>query len=236
MCLVYELKKTAGGTLMDRKALAVRRVAAVFFMIFFFAFSGLALAEVAGDFSQRLTAAREKVDRVAEYKLKGDPSWEKDLKAVYGELLGLIKENRQSAEAYYLTARCYYYNGSPRKAIKAAKNAIKIDASYVDGLVFIGDMHAEIIKNIIKNDFSTNLEGSIHSDSRDATKVYEMALKVVGLSKEAEANIYLKLGDLNILHESPQRKNAARAFWQKAAETLPEGVAAKSAVERLNKK
>ncbi len=235
MFLVCDLKKTAGGTLMDRKALAVRRVVAVFFIVFFFAFSGLAFAEVAGDFSQRLTAAREKVDRVAEFKEKGDPSWEKDLKAVYGELLALIKENRQSAEAYYLTARCYYYNGSPRKAIKAAKSAIKINPSYIDGLVLIGDMHVEIIKNIIKNDFSTNLEGSIHSDSRDATKAYETALKVVGLSKEAEANIYLKLGDLNILHESPQRKNAARGFWSKAVETAPEGVAAKTAAERLKK-
>ncbi len=221
---------------MDRKAMAVSRVAAVFFLMFFFAFSGSAFAEAAGDFNQRLSAAREKVDRVAEFKQKGDPSWEKDLKAVYSELLGLIKENRQSAEAYYLTARCYYYDGSPRKAIKAAKNAIRIAPSYVEALVFTGDMHVEIMKNIIRNEFSSNIEGAIYSDSRDAAKAYETALKVVGLSKEAEANIYLRLGDLNYLHESPQRKNAAREFWNKAAETLPDSGAARSALERLNKK
>lgn len=221
---------------MDRKAAAVRRVAAVFFMIFFFAFSGWASAEVAADFDQRLSATREKVDRVAEFKQKGDPSWEKDLKAVYGELLAMIKENRRSAEAYYLTARCYYYNGSPRKAIKALKHAIKIDPSYVDALVLSGDMHAEIIKKIINNGFSTDIEGAIYSDSSDGAKAYETALKVVGLSKETEANIYLKLGDLNNLHESPHRKKAAREFWQKAAETLPESAVAKDALERLNKK
>lgn len=221
---------------MDRKARVVAGVAAVFFLMFFFAFPVSAFAEVAGDYNQRLLAAAGKVDRVAEFKLKGDPSWEKELKAVYGELLGLIKENRQSPLAYYLTARCYYYNGSPRKAIKAAKNAIKIDPSYVDALVFTGDMHVEIIKNIIKNEFSSNIEGAIYSDSRDATKAYETALKVVGLSKETEANIYLKLGDLNNLHESPQRKNAAREFWNKAKETLPDSGAAKAALERLDKK
>lgn len=221
---------------MDRKARVVAGLAAVFFLMFVFAFSVSASAEVAGDYAQRLSAAREKVDRVAEYKQKGDPSWEKDLKAVYRELLGLIKENRQSTEAYYLTARCYYYDGSPRKAIKAAKNAIRIDPSYVDALVFIGDMHVEIIKNIIKNEFSSNVEGAIYSDSRDATKVYETALKVVGLSKEMEANIYLKLGDLSILHDSPQRKKAAREFWNKAAETLPDSDVAGSAAERLEKK
>lgn len=221
---------------MDRKVKVVARVAAVFFLMFVFAFSADAFAEVAGDYGQRLSAAREKVDRVAEFKLKGDPSWEKDLKAVYGELLALIKENRQSAEAYYLTARCYYYDGSPRKAIKAAKNAIKIAPSYVDALVFTGDMHTEIIRNIIRNEFSSNIEGAIYSDSRDATKAYETALKVVGLSKETEANIYLKLGDLNNLHESPQRKNAAREFWEKASETAPESAVAKSALERLDKK
>lgn len=221
---------------MDRNTSAVRRVAAVFFIIFFFAFSGLASAEAAGDFSQRLQTAREKVDRVAEFKQNGDPSWEKELKAVYGELLAMIRENRQSAEAYYLTARCYYYNGSPRKAIKALRHAIKIDPSYVQALVLKGDMHAEIIRNIIKNDFSTNLEGSIYSDSKDGAKAYETALKVVGLSKETEADIYLKLGDLNLLHESPQRKNAAREFWNKAIETAPEGAAAKSATERLRGK
>ncbi len=220
---------------MDRKAIFVVRVAAVFFLMFVLAYPGTAFAEGTGDYGQRLAAAREKVDRVAEYKLKGDPSWEKDLKAVYAELLALIKENRQSAEAYYLTARCYYYDGSPRKAIKAAKNAIRIDPSYVDGLVFIGDMHVEIMKNIIKNEFSSNIEGAIHSDSKDATKAYETALKVVGLAKETEGTIYLKLGDLNNLYDSPQRKKAAREFWQKASESVPESAAAKAASERLKK-
>lgn len=179
----------------------------------------------ASEAGTRLQAVTALIDRVPEMKAKDDPALKITLKGIYVELVKLNLEKPTSADVYFQMARYYRIKSHSWSVMKHLDKALFFNPLHVDSLLLKGDVYSERFKD----NFYTGFE-----DSYKMAKInYEAALKIEGLAKEVEADIYLKLGDLNDIYELPAKKAEAREYWNKAAVSAPGSASSAAAIVRL---
>ncbi|MEK6758855.1 MAG: hypothetical protein AABY51_03710 [Deltaproteobacteria bacterium] len=181
----------------------------------------------ASEAGTRLRAVTALIDSIPDMRAKDDPALKITLKEMYVELVKLNLEKPTSADVYFQMARYYRFKSQNWSAMKHLDKALFFNPLHTGSLVLRGDIYSERFKD----NFQTGFE-----DSYKRAKInYEAALKVEGLAKEVEADIYLKLGDLNDIYELPAKKAEAREYWNKAALLAPGSAPSKAAIVRLGK-
>ncbi len=175
----------------------------------------------------RLKSVTALIDALPDLRAKSDPALKATLKGIYVELVKLNLEKPTSAEVYFQMARYHRAKSNSWSVMKHLDKALFFNPLHVDALILKGDLFAER--------FRENILSGFEDSYKRAKLAYEAALKTDGLSKEVEAGIYLRLGDLNDIYELPAKKAEAREYWKKAVDSAPGGTACAAALERLEK-
>lgn len=181
----------------------------------------------ASEAGTRLRAVTALIDTVPDMKAKDDPALKITLKGIYVELVKLNLEKPTSADVYFQMARYYRFKSQNWSAMKHLNKALFFNPLHTDSLVLRGDVYSER--------FMDNFRSGFEDSYKMAMIAYEAALKVEGLAKEVEADIYLKLGDLNDIYELPAKKAEAREYWNKAAVSAPGSAPSTAAIVRLGR-
>lgn len=181
----------------------------------------------ANEAGTRLKSVTALIDTVPDLQAKSDPALKITLKGIYVELVKLNLEKPTSADVYFQMARYYRVKSQNWSVMKHLDKALFFNPLHVDALIMKGDLFTER--------FRENILSGFEDSYKRARIAYEAALNTDGLSKEAEAGIYLRLGDLNDIYELPAKKAEAREYWKKAVDTAPGGSASSAALERLDK-
>lgn len=181
----------------------------------------------ANESGTRLKSVTALINTVPDLQAKSDPALKITLKGIYVELVKLNLEKPTSADVYFQMARYYRFKSQNWSAMKHLDKALFFNPLHVDALIMKGDLFTER--------FRENILSGFEDSYKRARIAYEAALKADGLSKEVEAGIYLRLGDLNDIYELPAKKAEAREYWKKAVDTAPGCTASSAALERLDK-
>lgn len=197
----------------------------------FFVVTGISVAEEAAELSAskaKLVEIRGMLDEVAVLKEKNDPVWQPKVYKAFNELKKVYTAEIDNDEMYLLFAKSYYYNERRGKALSSLKKALYFDPSNIESLMFKGDIYLDDLKR--SNDSSEDKR--ISEARKYGLEQYEAALKAPGISKETEAMIYLRIGDL---YELTSEKGKAQEAWSKAVSAAPGSASALKSEEKLNK-
>lgn len=179
----------------------------------------------ASEAGTRLRAVTAQIDMVPDMRAKADPALKITLKGIYVELVRLNLEKPTSSDVYFQMARYYRIKSQNWSVMKHLDKALFFDPLHVDSILMRGDIYAERFKD--------NYLSGFDDSYKLAKAAYETALKIEGLAKEVEADIYLKLGDLNDIYELPAKKAEAREYWNKAVVSAPGSASSAAAIVRL---
>ncbi|HBG47650.1 MAG TPA: hypothetical protein DDW94_11785 [Deltaproteobacteria bacterium] len=199
-------------------------------IICFFVLTGISVAEEAAELSAskaKLVEIRGMLDEVAVLKEKNDSVWQPKVYKAFNELKKVYTAEIDNAEMYLLFARSYHYNDRRNKALTTLKKVFYFDPTNVEGLMLKGDIFFDDLKKM-----DSFADRSLSIEKQNGLEQYEAALKAPGISKETEAMIYLRIGDL---YELTSEKGKAQEAWSKAVSAAPGSASALKSEEKLNK-
>ena len=199
-------------------------------IICFFVLTGISVAEGAAELSAskaKLVEIRGMLDEVAVLKEKNDSVWQPKVYKAFNELKKVYTAEIDNAEMYLLFARSYHYNDRRNKALTTLKKVFYFDPTNVEGLMLKGDIFFDDLKKM-----DSFADRSLSIEKQNGLEQYEAALKAPGISKETEAMIYLRIGDL---YELTSEKGKAQEAWSKAVSAAPGSASALKSEEKLNK-
>jgi len=192
--------------------------------------TGISVAEEAAELSAskaKLVEIRGMLDEVAVLKEKNDSVWQPKVYKAFNELKKVYTAEIDNAEMYLLFARSYHYNDRRNKALTTLKKVFYFDPTNVEGLMLKGDIFFDDLKKM-----DSFADRSLSIEKQNGLEQYEAALKAPGISKETEAMIYLRIGDL---YELTSEKGKAQEAWSKAVSAAPGSASALKSEEKLNK-
>ncbi|RJQ51671.1 MAG: hypothetical protein C4526_09505 [Nitrospiraceae bacterium] len=171
-------------------------------------------------------------------KESGDPNWKSTAREAQARIKNLYRSNYTNSDYWILYVKFGALIDRENEVAGGFKKIFYYKPGNADALILQGDIYAKLAKESREATIFEERETNNAWDEREdrgqtARKAYKSALESGELPADRKAEVYCRIGDLEMLVFN--NKTGAADFWNLAVSAQPDSKWAVSARERLNR-